>query len=120
MRISRGLFAALTLLASGSGCSRGPVEVGPPGQVAIHRDVWGAPHVSAEREEDGFRGLGYTTAEDHLEGVVLRYLALRGELATAFGAGPVARQTGLRATALPGRAIPDPLAADREAPEPDR
>ncbi|MBL8987481.1 MAG: penicillin acylase family protein, partial [Gemmatimonadetes bacterium] len=115
MRVSKGLFATLTLLASGSGCSRDPIEVGPPGQVAIHRDVWGAPHVYAEREEDGFWGLGYTTAEDHLEGVLLRYLALRGELAKAFGAGPVAQQTGLRATALPGRAIPDPVAADLEA-----
>jgi acyl-homoserine-lactone acylase len=73
------------------------------------------PHVYAEREEDGYWGLGYTTAEDHLEGVLLRYLGLRGEVASAFGKGPVAEQTGLRATALPGRAIADPVAADYEA-----
>jgi acyl-homoserine lactone acylase PvdQ len=71
--------------------------------------------VYAELEEDGFWGVGYTTAEDHLESVLLRYLALKGELASAFGAGPVADETGLRATTLPGRTIPDAVANDREA-----
>src|SRR6185436_8840880 len=72
-------------------------------------------HVYAQREEDGFFGVGYTTAEDHLEGVLLRYLMLKGELAKAFGAGPVTTQTGLRATSLPGRAIQDPVASDIDA-----
>jgi acyl-homoserine lactone acylase PvdQ len=91
------------------------MSLAPPGSVTIYRDVWGVPHVYAEREEDGFWGVGYTTAEDHLENVLLRYLVLKGELAKAFGAGPVALQTGLRATALPGRSIPDPVASDLDA-----
>ncbi len=112
----RVLAAALAIaFATGAGCSRDAVRPAPPGSVTIYRDVWGAPHLYAEREEDGFWGIGYTTAEDHLESVLLRYLALKGELASAFGAGPVAEETGLRATALPGRAIPDAVAADREA-----
>ena len=113
----RTLVAALAAtLVFGAGCGRpDPVAVGSAGQVAIHRDVWGVPHVYAEREEDGYWGVGYTTAEDHLEGLLLRYLALKGELARAFGPGPVAAPTGLRAPARPGRAIPDPVAADREA-----
>ncbi|MGE0556163.1 MAG: penicillin acylase family protein [Gemmatimonadales bacterium] len=112
----RHLSVALVIaIAASSGCSRDPVPPAPPGSVTIYRDVWGAPHVYAEREEDGFFGVGYATAEDHLETVLLRYLALKGELAKAFGAGPIAEQTGLRATTLPGRAIADPVAQDREA-----
>src|SRR5204863_201288 len=79
-------------LVAGWGCSRHPVRLAPPGSVTIYRDVWGAPHVYAEREEDGFWGVGYTTGEDHLEGVLLRYLALEGGLARAFGAGPVGEE----------------------------
>lgn len=107
--------ALVVWLAAGTGCSRNPVAIAPAGKVVIYRDVWGTPHLYAEREEDGFWGVGYTTAEDHLEGVLLRYLALKGELAKAFGAGPISAETGLRATALPGRAIPDAVAADLEA-----
>ncbi len=109
------LWSILGVLVVSTGCSRSPVTQAPPGQVALYRDVWGAPHVYAEREEDGYWGVGYTTAEDHLEGVLLRYLALKGELAKAFGSGPLSEQTGLRATTLPGRAIQDPVAADLEA-----
>ena len=108
-------WAGLAVAIFIGGCRRNPVPSAPPGNVNIYRDVWGVPHVYAEREEDGYFGIGYTTAEDHLEGVLLRYLALKGELAAAFGAGPIAAQTGLRATSLPGRAIADPVAADREA-----
>ena len=116
MTLRRNLITALVVAcATGLGCSRQRVTPASPGNVTIYRDVYGVPHVYAEREEDGYWGLGYSTAEDHLEGVLLRYLGLRGELASAFGKGPVAEQTGLRATALPGRAIPDPVAADLEA-----
>src|SRR5688572_3991618 len=110
----RFLVVALAC-AIGLGCSRQSVSPAPSGSVNIYRDVWGVPHVYAEREEDGYWGLGYSTAEDHLEGVLLRYLGLKGELASAFGAGPVAEETGLRATALPGRTIPDAVASDLEA-----
>ena len=116
MRRSHYRWASLAfLIATASTCSRNRVPAAGPGSVTIYRDVWGAPHVYAEREEDGYFGIGYTTAEDHLEGVLLRYLALKGELASKFGAGPIAAQTGLRATSLPGRAITDPVAVDREA-----
>jgi penicillin amidase len=109
MTLRRNLITALVVAcATGLGCSRQRVTPASPGNVTIYRDVYGVPHVYAEREEDGYWGLGYSTAEDHLEGVLLRYLGLRGELASAFGKGPVAEQTGLRATALPGRAIPTP------------
>ncbi|MFN0181567.1 MAG: penicillin acylase family protein [Gemmatimonadales bacterium] len=116
MSASRNVSVALAItLATGVGWSQHRVRPAPPGSVTLYRDVWGVPHVYAEREEDGFWGIGYTTAEDHLEGLLLRYLALKGELASAFGAGPVAEETGLRATALPGRAIPDAVASDLEA-----
>ena len=111
MHVSAVLVLACT---TGWGCSRNPITTAPPGNVTIYRDVYGVPHVYSEREEDGYWGLGYSTAEDHLEGVLLRYLGLRGELASAFGKGPIAEQPGLRATALPGRAIPDAVASDLE------
>ena len=46
-------------------------------------------HLYAAREEDGFFGLGYATAEDRLEQVLLLYLGVKGELAAAFGPGPI-------------------------------
>jgi hypothetical protein len=51
------------------------------GQVTIFRDRWGMAHLYAAREEDGFFGLGYATAEDRLEQVLLLYLGVKGELA---------------------------------------
>ena len=40
-----------------------PLEL-KQGQVTIFRDRWGMAHLYAAREEDGFFGLGYATAED--------------------------------------------------------
>ena len=57
-----------------------------PGRVTIARDDWGVPHVYAAREEDGYYGLGYATAEDRLENLLRRYLAAGGRLASVFGA----------------------------------
>ncbi len=62
--------------------------------VTIYRDDWGVPHVYAGREEDGFYGLGYARAEDRLEGILRRYLEVRGESAAVFGSQAV--QTDLR------------------------
>ncbi len=119
MKLRRHLCGAFLVIAVGAvwGCTlgSGAVRLASPGSVNIYRDVWGVPHVYAEREEDGFWGIGYTTAEDHLEGVLLRYLTMKGELASAFGPGPVGEQTGLRATGLPGREISDAVAQDRDA-----
>jgi acyl-homoserine-lactone acylase len=64
------------------------------GTVTVYRDDWGVPHVYASREEDGFYGLGYAQAEDRLEGILRRYLEVRGESASVFGAQAV--QTDLR------------------------
>jgi acyl-homoserine lactone acylase PvdQ len=57
-----------------------------PGTVTILRDDWGVPHLYASREEDGYFGLGYAMAEDRLESVLRRYLAVTGRLSSAFGA----------------------------------
>lgn len=54
-------------------------------RVTIYRDDWGAPHLYADREADGYYGMGYAMAEDALDQVLLRFLAARGELAAAFG-----------------------------------
>ena len=66
-------------------------------------------HLYAAREEDGFFGLGYATAEDRLDQVLLLYLGVKGELAAAFGPGPIgADKVG---PTLGGR-IPDTIASD--------
>ncbi len=59
----------------------------PSGRVSIYRDPWGVPHAYADREEDGFDGLGYAQAEDRLDTILALYLRVKGEQAAAFGAG---------------------------------
>jgi penicillin amidase len=57
------------------GCLRAPAQLArsnaplelKQGQVTMFRDRWGMAHLYAAREEDGFFGLGYATAEDRLE-----------------------------------------------------
>jgi acyl-homoserine-lactone acylase len=53
--------------------------------VTLYRDDWGVPHVYADREEDGFFGLGYAQAEDRLEGILRQYLMVQGKSASVFG-----------------------------------
>ena len=60
-----------------------------PHSVELIRDDWGVPHLYAEREEDVFYGLGYAQAEDRLEGMLEKFLAVRGESASVFGAADV-------------------------------
>jgi acyl-homoserine-lactone acylase len=51
----------------------------------LYRDRYGMPHVYAEREEDGFYGVGYAIGQDRLREVLTWYVAVRGELAATFG-----------------------------------
>jgi acyl-homoserine-lactone acylase len=53
--------------------------------VRLYRDQYGMAHLYADKEEDGFYGLGYAVAEDRLREVLTWYLAVRGELAATFG-----------------------------------
>lgn len=55
------------------------------GRVTIYRDTWGVPHIYADREPDGFYGLGYAQAHDQLELQLRFFLQARGEEAAAFG-----------------------------------
>jgi len=55
------------------------------GTVRIVRDEWGAPHVTAATEAEGFFGLGWAQAEDDLTGLLRRLRAGRGEAAAVFG-----------------------------------
>jgi hypothetical protein len=57
--------------------------------VVVYRDDWGVPHVYADREDDGFYGLGYAQAENRLSGILKKFLAVRGESASVFGPGAV-------------------------------
>jgi acyl-homoserine lactone acylase PvdQ len=85
-----------------------PLEL-KQGQVTIFRDLWGMAHLYAAREEDGFFGLGYATAEDRLDQVLLLYLGVKGELAAAFGPGPIGVD---KVGPMLGGRIPDTIASD--------
>lgn len=81
------------------------------GKVNLYRDRWGMPHIYAAREEDGYFGLGYAAGADRLEGVLLAYLATRGELAAAFGPGSVPMGRSVE----PRTIVPDTVEFDRTA-----
>jgi acyl-homoserine lactone acylase PvdQ len=78
-------FAGLATAHAGHPQSR----VDPKHSVTIYRDNWGVPHIYAEREEDGFYGLGYAQAQDRLPGLnksssfFVRGLSLMTDLHTA-------------------------------------
>lgn len=55
------------------------------GEVTIHRDNWGVPHIYADVEEDGFFGLGYALAEDRLERFLGSILWATGTQASVRG-----------------------------------
>jgi len=82
--------AVLTVIGCTDSATQPKREVfkAAPGQVNIYRDVWGMPHIYAEREEDGYWGLGYAEAEDRLHGLLYNYLMMKGEVAAHFGPGP--------------------------------
>jgi len=112
-----GGIARFGMIMLALGCLRAPAQAPKAnaplelkrGQVTIFRDRWGMAHLYAAREEDGFFGLGYATAEDRLEQVLLLYLAVKGELAAAFGPGPIgADKVGPQL----GGEIPDTVASD--------
>ena len=60
MKLRRHPCGAVLAIAVGAvwGCTSDAVRLAPPGSVNIYRDIWGVPHVYAEREEDGFWGIG--------------------------------------------------------------
>jgi acyl-homoserine lactone acylase PvdQ len=109
------ILAAATALLSLAAPAGAPaaaaatVAEAPAGKVNLYRDRWGMPHIYAAREEDGYFGLGYAAGEDRLEGVLVSYLAARGELAAAFGPGPLP----LGRSVEPRTIIPDTVEFDR-------
>lgn len=87
------LLASCTGLATTRGAhpqGRLPVKR----SVTIYRDDWGVPHIYADREEDGFYGLGYAQAQDRLTGLLRKFLEVQGRSASVFG--PAAADTDLR------------------------
>ena len=82
------------------------------GTAHIIRDHWGMAHIYAVREEDGFYGLGFATAQDRLRQVLLLYLQTTGELAANFGAGSVGAD---KVGDWLGGSIDDAVSSDRLA-----
>lgn len=89
-RVLLTLGCLVTIACSGIGSSdqignqvtiKATVAEAAPGRVNIYRDNWGVPHIYAQREQDGYWGLGYAAAEDRLEGLLLSFLTVRGEVA---------------------------------------
>src|SRR5271156_3787336 len=110
----RGELALSVMIVLALSCLHAVAQANAPlqlkrGQVTLFRDRWGMAHLYAGREEDGFFGLGYATAEDRLDQVLLLYLGVKGELAAAFGPGPIGSDKG---GAMLGGRIPDTVASD--------
>jgi acyl-homoserine lactone acylase PvdQ len=79
-------WAVLASVAIAGGCATRELTPAPgPHRVALYRDTWGAPHVYARLQDDGFYGLGYAVAEDNLEALLRVYLELSGRAASVFG-----------------------------------
>jgi acyl-homoserine-lactone acylase len=90
----RGELALFVMIVLALSCLHAVAQANAPlqlkrGQVTLFRDRWGMAHLYAGREEDGFFGLGYATAEDRLDQVLLLYLGVESELAATFGPGPI-------------------------------
>src|SRR5882757_1709828 len=79
------LFALLATQSITGAAGDLPRPARLPHTVELYRDSYGLPHVYAEREEDGFYGVGYATGQDRLLSVLTWYVAVRGELAQTFG-----------------------------------
>jgi acyl-homoserine-lactone acylase len=79
---SVGRASAFVLFATASGVYAATPSIH---EVHLFRDSFGMAHLYADREEDGFYGLGYAIAEDRLQQVLTLYVAVRGELAATFG-----------------------------------
>ncbi len=107
------LLSIIVIASALIGCEKNSTDAvaisrAGPGSVNIYRDIYGTPHLYAELEEDGYWGLGYTTAEDRLKGVLLFYLSLRSELAKEFGSARISTEILGR----PFGGIEDPVASD--------
>jgi acyl-homoserine-lactone acylase len=79
-RLARHAAFAMLSIAVAPACIAGANH-----QVHLYRDSVGMAHLYADREEDGFYGLGYAIGEDRLLQVLTWYVAARGELAATFG-----------------------------------
>src|SRR5262245_12752006 len=65
----------------------GEVPAPVSGAVSIERDLWGIPHIVAQRRDDLWLGFGYAMAQDRL--FQMDYLRRKGlgRLAEVFGPG---------------------------------
>jgi acyl-homoserine lactone acylase PvdQ len=114
MRATLKIILALLLSSSTANVAKAQTVVtikqAPAGSVTLYRDTYGSAHLYADLEEDGYFGLGYAIAEDRLPSVLLLYRMLRGELAEAFGPGPVGDKPNIKGI-LPAE-LGDALASD--------
>jgi acyl-homoserine-lactone acylase len=62
-----------------------PAQAIKDGEVLIHRDRWGVPHIYGNSIRAVAFGSGYAQAEDHLERLLRLFLKARGELSKVEG-----------------------------------
>lgn len=102
-RLGRGVLIGLTvalcviILLAGVGVyyvqqtlpqTSGSLAVsGLQGRVAVARDTWGVPHITAQNQHDLFFAQGYVTAQDRLFQMQFNRSVAQGKLAALFGAG---------------------------------
>jgi len=106
------------LLSSSSGCalftlaatkrSHPPLDgmvaaAGARGEITIHRDAAGVPHIEAANEDDAWYGLGYVHAQDRLFQLDVRRRLAHGEISELLGDRAVDLDAFVRAMELERR-----------------
>jgi penicillin amidase len=79
----------------------GDVRVkGSQARIAIDRDRWGIPHITATDDRDLFLGLGYATAQDRLFQLDFTRRKARGQLAAIMGKSAISSDVMYRTLGL--------------------
>lgn len=96
-RLKNGLYVLILLVAMGGAWTTGflrralpPISgefvvAGIHDPVTIIRDIWGIPHIQAQKEEDAFFAMGYSTAQDRLFQMELIRHLFAGRLSELIG-----------------------------------
>ena len=98
MRISRYFLAAAALSVA---ARAGTLDSVKPGEVLIHRDKWGVPHIYGGSATAVAFGFGYAQAEDHLDAMLKLFLRARGEISRLEGESAVSQDLTERTLLVP-------------------
>ncbi|MFO0946261.1 MAG: penicillin acylase family protein [Planctomycetota bacterium] len=83
-RKKSGSVRAFLLVLLATGFAAG-ATFSSAGEVTVHRDQWGVPHIFGDSEEAACFGMGYAQAEDRLVELCKQYRRATGRMSEVFG-----------------------------------